>query len=205
MITASSNCPICGKDSPHSHNMRGRWIGVDLDNTLATDAHDRSDPYTIGEPIVQMVNRVIGWIANGYEVRIFTARMCEYSYTSRQSRDVERMQVAIGDWCQKHIGKRLIATNQKDGAMEVLWDDRAVRVLRDQGTPSYLSEAATQAAEIARLTAELEKCRENAERLVPHAKWLRECGLEIAHEGHYGWANTLTMAADAIDAARSKP
>ena len=60
-------------------------------------------------------------------------------------------------------------------------------------------------AEIARLTAELEKCRENAERLVPHAKWLRECGLEIAHAGHYGWANTLTMAADAIDAARSKP
>ncbi|MHB1937639.1 MAG: hypothetical protein ACYCOR_13765 [Acidobacteriaceae bacterium] len=53
--------------------------------------------------------------------------------------------------------------------------------------------------------AELEKCREDAERLVPHAKWLRECGLELAHDGHYGWANTLTMAADAIDAARSKP
>jgi len=62
--------------------------------------------------------------------------------------------------------------------------------------------ADTHAVESERLTAELEKLREDAERLVPHAKWLRECGLELAHDGHYEWGNTLTMAAEAIEAAR---
>jgi hypothetical protein len=142
--SASANCPICGVDSPHGHNMKDRWIGVDLDNTLATDAIDRHDPYTIGEPIYPMVHRVMNLVARGYEVRIFTARMCEYSYTSKQHRNVGRMQEAIGDWCLTHIGTRLEATNQKDGAMEVLWDDRAVRVLPDQGAPSFLFERSIQ-------------------------------------------------------------
>ena len=60
---------------------------------------------------------------------------------------------------------------------------------------------AEHAAEIARLTAEVERLRKNAERLGPHAKWLRQCAGEIASKGHYGWGNTCTAAADAIDAA----
>ncbi len=59
-------------------------------------------------------------------------------------------------------------------------------------------------AEIARLTAEVERLRTDAERLTPHVKWLRQCAEEIASKGHYGWGNTCTAAADAIDAARSE-
>ncbi len=62
----------------------------------------------------------------------------------------------------------------------------------------------TKDAEIARLTAENAELRKDAERLTPHAKWLRQCAVEIASAGHYGWGNTCTAAADAIDAARSK-
>lgn len=56
-------------------------------------------------------------------------------------------------------------------------------------------------AEIARLTAEVERLRVWAERLIPHAKWLRQCAAEIASAGRFGWGNTCTAAADAIDAA----
>ena len=56
-------------------------------------------------------------------------------------------------------------------------------------------------AEIARLTAEVEGLRVWAERLIPHAKWLRQCAAEIASAGRFGWGNTCTAAADAIDAA----
>ncbi len=36
--------------------------------------------------------------------------------------------------------------------------------------------------------------------LQPHAKWLRMAAAEIAEEGHAGWGNTCSQAADAIEA-----
>jgi hypothetical protein len=39
------------------------------------------------------------------------------------------------------------------------------------------------------------------EALAPHAKWLRQAGAEIARDGHAGWGNTCSYAADAIDTA----
>ncbi|MEI8285241.1 MAG: hypothetical protein WCG52_09650, partial [bacterium] len=50
------------------------WIGVDLDGTLAEFIGDMS---FIGEPIMPMLNRVKTWLANGREVRIFTARAAD--------------------------------------------------------------------------------------------------------------------------------
>jgi hypothetical protein len=133
------NCPICTKSSPHSHDLINHWIGVDFDNTLAYDSPTRHDPYSLGEPIIEMVNRVKDWIARGYTVKIFTARMCDFSYTSNQSRDVDNMRSVLEAWCLKHIGKVVECTNQKDGAMEVLWDDRAVRVAYNMGKPEHTS------------------------------------------------------------------
>jgi hypothetical protein len=37
------------------------------------------------------------------------------------------------------------------------------------------------------------------EDLKSHAKWLRQCGNEIAKEGHNGWGNTCFHAADSMD------
>jgi len=127
-------CPICQKDSPHPHNLN-KWIGVDFDGTLAHDTVNRKDPYELGEPIIQMVNRVKDWIAKGFEVRIFTARMHPYSYTAGIERDPKKMEAALKSWCKKHIGVELVCTNAKDGMMEVLWDDRTVRVIAGTGTP----------------------------------------------------------------------
>lgn len=50
------------------------WIGVDLDGTLAHyDGWKGADH--IGAPVPAMVERVKAWLANGREVRIFTARI----------------------------------------------------------------------------------------------------------------------------------
>lgn len=130
------HCPICMRNTPHQHQMTGRWIGVDFDGTLATDPPGRTDAYQLGEPIPRMVERVKGWIAAGYTVVIFTARAAEYSHTAGYRRDVGKMIKLIYEWTVKHIGTGLRVTNQKDGAMEVLWDDRAVRVVRDTGMPA---------------------------------------------------------------------
>ena len=57
----------------HGSNGRG-WIGVDLDGTLAY--YDGwKGPEAIGEPIPRMVDRVLGWVNEGREVRILTARV----------------------------------------------------------------------------------------------------------------------------------
>ena len=99
------------------------WIGVDLDGTIATydgwKSHD-----VIGEPIPEMVARVKQWLAQGREVRIFTARVsqCEPGVVRR-----------IEDWCLQHIGEVLSITCQKDYMMIELWDDRAVQVISNTG------------------------------------------------------------------------
>lgn len=128
-------CPICMKDTPHGHDKR-RWIGVDFDGTLAHDAFERKDPYELGEPIMPMVHRVKDWLAKGFEVRLMTARMCDYSHTTGLYRNVTEMERRLQEWCKTHLGVELVCTNVKDGLMEVLWDDRAVRVIKDAGQPA---------------------------------------------------------------------
>lgn len=97
----------------------GGWIGVDLDGTLAEYKGWRG-PDHIGRPIRRMRLRVVHWLAEGYDVRIFTART-EASYP------------AIERWCLKQFGRKLPITNVKDYGMVELWDDRAVQVEANTG------------------------------------------------------------------------
>lgn len=97
----------------------GGWHGVDLDGTLAEYKGWRGTDH-IGVPIRRMRIRVVEWLHNGEEVRIFTART-EASYP------------AIRRWCIKHLGQELPITNQKDFAMIDIWDDRAVQVIPNTG------------------------------------------------------------------------
>ena len=101
------------------------WIGVDLDGTLA-HYDNWVSPDHIGEPIPAMVERVKGWLGEGIEVRIMTARAWEAP---------QEIISTIQDWAETHIGHRLPVTCTKDYGMIQLWDDRAVQVIPNTGQP----------------------------------------------------------------------
>lgn len=104
------------------------WIGVDLDGTLAHyDGWKGIDH--IGEPVPAMLERVKAWLAEGKDVRIFTARVCP----NQDGRKLEQAKWWIEVWCLKHVGQRLPITHEKDFAMVELWDDRAVQVEPNTG------------------------------------------------------------------------
>jgi hypothetical protein len=94
------------------------WIGVDLDGTLAYYDGFRGDDH-VGEPIEPMVRQVRKWLAEGKDVRIFTARAPH---------------PVIRKFSYDNFGQILPITNQKDGKMIAHYDDRAVGVKRNEGT-----------------------------------------------------------------------
>ena len=107
--------------------MRG-WIGVDIDGVLAK--YDRWQGLdVIGEPIPAMVDRVKRWLAEGRDVRVFTARAsAEEGYLTISLQTIET-------WCSTHLGCVLPITCRKDWMMAELWDDRAIQVQKNIGNP----------------------------------------------------------------------
>ena len=99
--------------------MRG-WIGVDLDGTLAKSVK-RQTGEEIGAPILPMVRLVKKWLAQGEDVRIFTARI----NPNNAKADAGRVRRAITTWCKRHLGQILPVTYEKDWNMGLLFDDRA--------------------------------------------------------------------------------
>lgn len=114
----------------------GGWIGVDLDGTLAVYDQGRYFP-EIGPPIPRMVERVKRWIAEGKEVRIFTARVAATGRQTEYGLDGEAFANDQADkvqqWVYEHIGTNLQVTCQKDFQMTELWDDRCVQMISDMG------------------------------------------------------------------------
>ena len=115
------------------------WIGVDLDGTLARYEGWVSEEH-IGPPVPAMVERVARWLAEGRDVRIFTARvdggevaLAMGDPLGERFRDVARVRAAIEAWCVQHLGRALPVTNRKDYGMVELWDDRAVQVIPNTG------------------------------------------------------------------------
>ncbi len=97
------------------------WIGVDLDRTLAEYDEWRGIEH-IGEPIPLMLDRVLLWLEEGKNVKIFTARAA----TPEAIPYIEA-------WCEEHIGQILPVTNVKDPDMIELWDDLAIKVEENTG------------------------------------------------------------------------
>jgi len=115
---------------PHDYQP---WYAVDLDGTLAEYDHWRGVSH-IGKPIAPMADRVKRWIAEGRNVRIFTARVSLGKRPTVQRKDeVAMAHRLIHIWCRKHLGFVLEVTCEKDFAMIELWDDRAVRVKINKG------------------------------------------------------------------------
>lgn len=113
--------------------MSNGWIGVDLDGTLAFYDRWRGAEH-IGDPIPAMVERVKRWRREGWEVRIFTARVDGGQASGvEEMREVDKVVRVITEWCQKHLGEVLPVTNIKDYGMVELWDDRAVQVEQNTG------------------------------------------------------------------------
>lgn len=103
------------------------WIGVDFDGTLSQ--------YTgwkglcgFGDPVPMMLLRVKAWLSMGYDVRIVTARGTGVSPAERKL-----VMQALDAWCEKHIGRALPVTSEKDFDMAALWDDKAVSVETNTG------------------------------------------------------------------------
>ncbi len=114
-----------------------KWIGVDFDGTLTkTVDWDGHDDGRIGETIWPMVDRVKQWLDEGREVRIVTARVARgFDYDASHW-------CAVQDWCVETFGKPLPITSEKDPNMLVLWDDRAVQLVRNTGkTPEEMGRA----------------------------------------------------------------
>lgn len=106
----------------------GGHICVDLDATLAH--HGKwLGPTHIGEPIKPMLDRVLKWLGDGVDVRLFTARATPMADGKPEPGIVE----AIDAWCMKHVGRLLPITNQKTWETVEMWDDRAVQVVPNTG------------------------------------------------------------------------
>lgn len=103
------------------------WIGVDLDGTLAHYDEWRGIGH-IGLPVPAMVERVKRWLAEGRDVRIFTARV-----SGRDDAECQAAFDAIDRWCLGLFGYPLPVTCVKDFEMIELWDDRAVAVEPNTG------------------------------------------------------------------------
>lgn len=108
------------------------WVGVDLDGTLA-EYGVWQGPGHIGKPIPKMVDRVKLWLAEGRDVRIFTARIYAPPDDAERQLDAANSLIAIRRWCVEHLGRALPVTCQKDFGMVELWDDRAVAVETNTG------------------------------------------------------------------------
>jgi predicted kinase len=101
--------------------MGNKWIGVDLDGTLAFYDGWKGSSH-IGKPIPRMRNRVLKKLAEGYEIRIFTARASDLSAIP-----------VIQRWLQTHGFPQFKITNVKDFQCVEIWDDRVVQILPNKG------------------------------------------------------------------------
>ena len=109
------------------------WIACDLDGVLASHYWNdqvEQDDLKIGSPIWPMVERVREYLAEGWEVRIFTSR-------GAWATTLERLAIhhAIDEWCMAVFGQTFKITASKDPAMHAMLDDLAVRIVRNKGVP----------------------------------------------------------------------
>ncbi len=84
---------------------RRGWIGVDLDGTLARYDGWRGVEH-VGAPIPATVERVLPLLAEGWDVRVFTARV--------SGDDAEQARAPIEAWCARHLWMILSVTHTKD-------------------------------------------------------------------------------------------
>lgn len=107
------------------------WEGFDLDGTLAH--WDRSlGILGIGEPLKVMASKARRAIAEGVDVRIFTARVAPESL-EYYGLTLAETEAAIEAWCIKHLGRKIPITCRKDIGMRTVHDDASTEVIFNRG------------------------------------------------------------------------
>ena len=101
------------------------WIAVDLDGTLA-EYGGWKGPDHIGEPVPAMAFRVRQWLADGRDVRIFTARA-----------GVPEQVPPIQAWCERHFGRALPVTAGPSEAFSPEQVQCAIRQWLDYGEQEF--------------------------------------------------------------------
>ena len=116
----------------------GHYYGVDWDGTTV-EYHGWAKWDKFGAPIPKMVERIRGWLADGDEVRIITARVSHddsvigtCKVTGETFTNVQ-MKHAIASECERIFGQRLRVQAWKCWRMAELWDDRAVGLVANTG------------------------------------------------------------------------
>lgn len=117
---------FCG--SKHVLN-KADVYAVDFDGCLFS-TFEPYDPRKIGKPIWPMIKFTQRLIENGKKVVILTARVNSKEHTQKQLIYTRNL---IRKACKQFIGKELPITAEKHSNMKVMFDDRAVQVVRDQG------------------------------------------------------------------------
>lgn len=126
------------------------WYGVDLDGTLAEYDHWKGADH-IGAPIPAMIEKVKKALAEGKDVRIFTARVWplgttaeDFVHNTLRTEQALTARRAIVEWCKEHLGCVLPITCVKDYGLVEMWDDRAKQVIPNTGM--FIEEQTEQAA-----------------------------------------------------------
>lgn len=102
--------------------MSNGWIGIDFDGTLAEYHSWPENNERPGAPIPPIVDLLRGLLAQGEDVRIFTARASDPD-----------QKALVEAWLASELGLQLEVTNVKDFGMIALYDDRAVQVEKNTG------------------------------------------------------------------------
>lgn len=114
------------------------WYGVDLDGTLAQYDHFRGSTH-IGDPVPAMLEKVKEMLAEGKNVKIFTARVApstivDHAKSQEEAeKEIHAVVTAIVQWCGRHIGRPLDITHSKDYKMIALYDDRCIQIVPNKG------------------------------------------------------------------------
>ena len=111
-------------------NGRRRWIGFDLDGTLANDDGQAHDPNHIGDPILAMVAVLRRHLAEDHhDIKIMTARVGSNVPDAERATAIK----CIQQWCKMNLGQVFEITCEKDFQMARLYDDRAVGIVKNTG------------------------------------------------------------------------
>ena len=115
-------------------NKKRAWIGVDFDGTLAYSGTTVFDG-PLGEPIPRMLQRVSNWLDEGIIVKIFTARVSPLDQNGKKIpiKKIETVRKRIQLWCLIHLRADLEVVCCKDHNIIMLYDDKAVGIVRDTG------------------------------------------------------------------------
>jgi hypothetical protein len=112
-----------------------KTIAVDCDGTMAKYyGREGVDyiPEKVGPPVPRMVYRIKAWLNAGIEVVILTARVHPF----HGKKESEQATKAIKEFCKEVFGQELEVTYEKHPRFSEIWDDKAVRVIRDTGVIS---------------------------------------------------------------------